>query len=36
MVRGSFEALTPGGAAHFDATTGPLPGPVVDLRRVDH
>jgi hypothetical protein len=35
-VRTGFEALEPGGAARFDATTGPLPGPVIDLVRVDH
>jgi hypothetical protein len=35
-VRNGFEALEPGGAARFDATTGPLPGLVVDLIRVDH
>lgn len=35
-VRAGFEALEPGGAARFDATTGPFPGPVVDLVRVDH
>jgi Gamma-glutamyl cyclotransferase, AIG2-like len=35
-VRASFAALAPGGAERFDATTGPRPGPVVDLRRVDH
>jgi hypothetical protein len=35
-VREGFEALEPGGATRFDASTGPLPGPVVDLVRVDH
>jgi hypothetical protein len=35
-VRAGFEALEPGGAARFDDTTGALPGPVVDLVRVDH
>jgi Gamma-glutamyl cyclotransferase, AIG2-like len=35
-VRAGFAALAPGGAERFDATTGPPPGPVVDLRRVDH
>ncbi|HEY2637198.1 MAG TPA: gamma-glutamylcyclotransferase family protein [Solirubrobacteraceae bacterium] len=35
-VRAGFERLTPGGGARFDATTGPLPGPLADLRRIDH
>jgi hypothetical protein len=35
-VRAGFEAVSAGGADRFDATTGPFPGPVVDLVRVDH
>jgi hypothetical protein len=35
-VRAGFERLTPGGGARFDEKTGPLPGPLADLRRIDH
>jgi Gamma-glutamyl cyclotransferase, AIG2-like len=35
-VRAGFAALSSDGAERFEATTGPLPGPVVDLTLVPH